>query len=371
MIFSKEYPAYISVRILMAVFSCLPMSLVLLIAKLVGTAQFYLDKKHRNTAYKNLRIAFAKEKSPAELKIILKKNFQGFAQNFAELLCLKRINKDYIKRYVVIEGREHIDNAFKRGNGIIFSGAHEGNWELSNAALGLLGYKFSIIAEVQRNKLLNSLLDSHRLDKGYGVIPVNSVLRSIVKNLKENSAVGVVIDHGGMNDGILVEFFNRLAYTPTGAIKLAMKYNAALLLGYVYRLKGPRHKLVIMPPFALANTGDLEKDLYTNLKKINEVIEDFIKEHPEEYLWSYKRWKKSPQKSIIILNDGQSQNHAKCQAKLTELKAQYKDCRIEVSELNSNEDLIHNYADIVISPFSLKTAAKNLARQNQAEVYLV
>ncbi|MCM8780185.1 MAG: lysophospholipid acyltransferase family protein [Candidatus Omnitrophica bacterium] len=367
----KEYPAYISVRLLMAVFSILPISAVLFIGKLVGTLQFYLDKKHRDIAYKNLRIALAREKSPQVLRAILKKNFQGFAQNFAELLCLGRINKAYVEKYLVIEGRQHIEAAFKRGKGVIFSGVHEGNWELSNASISLLGYPFSIIAETQRNKLLNALLDKYRRAKGYGVIPANSRLRSIIHCLKFNQGVGVVMDHGALQEGVLVEFFNRLAYTPTGALRLAIKYDAALLLGYVYRLNGPYHKLVIMPPFTLSRSPDLEKDLYLNLRKINSQIEDFIKAHPEEYLWSYKRWKNSPQRNVVIINDGNIRNLDSCRAKLAEIKSRCKGLRFEVSERSLNSDLMRIYADIVIAPRCLKKMAEKLARQNQAEVYYV
>jgi len=291
----KEYPAYISVRVLMVIFAILPIGLVLFIARGIGTLQYYLDKKHRAIAHKNLKLAFSGEKTPEELERILKKNFQSFAQNFAELLCLGRINKAHVEKYVSIEGHEHIERAFKRGKGIIFTGAHEGSWELSNAAIGLLGYKFSIVAEIQKNKLLNALLDRYRQNKGYGVIPINTMMRSIIKNLKNNEAVGVVIDHGGMEDGMLVEFFGKSAWTPTGAVRLAIKYNAALLLGFVYRVSGPSHRLLILPPVEIEQTGDLEKDVYNNLKRINGLVEGLIRKHPAEYLWSYKRWKNSPQ----------------------------------------------------------------------------
>ncbi|MDD5045189.1 MAG: hypothetical protein PHG51_06600, partial [Candidatus Omnitrophica bacterium] len=169
----KEYTVYISVRVLMTLFTILPMGLVLFIARAIGRLQYYLDKKHKNIARKNLNLAFSQEKTPEEIERILKKNFQCFAENFAELLCLKRIDKAYIEKHVTIEGREHIDNAFKKGKGIIFTGAHEGSWELSNAAISLLGYKFSIVAQVQKNRLLNSLLDRYRQQKGLNVIPVS------------------------------------------------------------------------------------------------------------------------------------------------------------------------------------------------------
>ncbi|MCM8771258.1 MAG: hypothetical protein NC936_05270, partial [Candidatus Omnitrophica bacterium] len=243
----KEYLVYFSVRILMFVFSWLPIEFALFIGKIIGRLQFYLDIKHRTVAYKNLKLAFAREKTPDELKKILKKNFQNFAQNFIELLYLKKIDQAYIKRYIKLEGRQYIEDAFRKKRGVIFVGAHEGSWELSNAGFALLGYPFSIIAETQRNQLLNQLLDKYRRSKGCGVIPNNTMLRQLIKNLKKNEAVGIVIDHGGLEEGILVEFFNRQAFTPVGAVRLALKYDIPLLLGYVYRIKGPYHKIVMLP----------------------------------------------------------------------------------------------------------------------------
>ncbi|MCM8763446.1 MAG: hypothetical protein NC829_03660, partial [Candidatus Omnitrophica bacterium] len=96
----KEYLVYFSVRILMFVFSWLPIEFALFIGKIIGRLQFYLDIKHRTVAYKNLKLAFAREKTPDELKKILKKNLQNVAQNCIEVLYLKKIDQAYIKRYI-------------------------------------------------------------------------------------------------------------------------------------------------------------------------------------------------------------------------------------------------------------------------------
>jgi len=64
------------------------------------------------------------------------------------LFCIGLRNiQEYVKKYIQLEGRAYIDEAFKCGRGAIFMGTHAGNWEISNAALGLLGIPYTIVAE--------------------------------------------------------------------------------------------------------------------------------------------------------------------------------------------------------------------------------
>lgn len=404
----EEYLGYFSVKFIIALFGCLPIRVGLVIGKFVGTLQYYLDSKHRAVAYKNIKLVFGKEKSPEELKKILRRSFQNFGQNFVELLSLGRINRKYVEKYIQLEGRQYIESAFEKGRGVIFSGIHAGSWELSNAAFGLLGYPFSIVARTQKNRLLNCLLDRYRLDKGYKVIPAHGLLRQIVKNLKSNEAVGLVLDHGALEEGVLIKFFGKLAYTPTGAIRLALKFEAPLVLGYIYRCGGPYHKLVMLPSFKMERTKDLEQDVLTNLERVNNLSEAIVRMHPEEYMWYYKRWKGSPQKKIIILNNGSRHNLDACLKKAEELKGQgnpgnseiniitveYKNALVKTllkfCALFSNKhcqgcgacvkfclkaaaykEFIRTYADIVIAPQDLEPPARLLSRENIAETHII
>ena len=88
-----DYIACILVRGLNKILSIVPISVSLWIGRVIGRLVFFFNKKRRVIAYANLKAAFAKEKSPAELKGITKRIYQNMAQTFAEVLNLTKINK--------------------------------------------------------------------------------------------------------------------------------------------------------------------------------------------------------------------------------------------------------------------------------------
>jgi len=404
-----EYLTYFSLRALIYLFSLLPVELALFIARILGRLQYVFDFKHRLLAYKNIKIAFAKEKEPQELCRILREGFINFAQNFVELLRLRCLDKNYLEKYIEFVGLKYIDAALAQKRGLILSGIHAGSWEISNASFGVLGYPYTILAETQRKSaLLDELLNSYRRSRGYQVISSGGFLRQMIEKLKKNEILGLVIDHGAIEQGVLLKFFGRRAYFPTGELKLALKLDAPLIFGYLYRKKGPYHRLVLAEPMRLEKGGDSAKELVNNLEKLNALVEKAVRAYPEEYLWTYKRWKGSPDKSLVaILADIQNENQ-RLEEKIKQLKEQEKDTAFEEKRLKiiyksrwhkllldfcaffSNpgcqgcmrcvkfcvnkdvyRELMHFYADYVVAQKKAKSIAKFIAFENKAELYLV
>ncbi|MCX7661502.1 MAG: hypothetical protein N2Z79_02315, partial [Candidatus Omnitrophica bacterium] len=88
----KEYFLYIIIKALSKISILLPYKLVIFSGKVLGNLFYYLDRKHRLVAYKNLRMCLASHRSFKEIKMILKKNFQNFGMNLVEVLIIPKIN---------------------------------------------------------------------------------------------------------------------------------------------------------------------------------------------------------------------------------------------------------------------------------------
>jgi len=266
---------------------------------------YYLDRRHKRSAYTNLRIAFSATKTPPELKRILKKSFINFAQNIVEILRLSKINESYFNKYVKVEGKNNITEAFKQGRGVVLIGTHFGNWEFPNLMISLMGFDYYIYAKEQK-RLTKLYLYLNKLRSGVGsnIMDKGNPVLQIARALKNNKLVGMVADHGGKG-GEFIPFFGKLAATPTGAMRFALKFDSPVTIGYIHRIKGPYHAIKFLS-FEVSRTADLEKDIKDNLIRINNVIEDYVRMYPEDNLWYYKRWKNSPQKNILILSDGKA-----------------------------------------------------------------
>ncbi|MFA5362680.1 MAG: ELM1/GtrOC1 family putative glycosyltransferase [Candidatus Omnitrophota bacterium] len=303
--FVLDYAGYILLKGFGPLVRALPRGIAYQSAAILGMAAYYLDRKHRSVVYTNLKTAFSGRWTPAETRRQVKKWYRCFSQIFLEMFFIPVIDKDYIRKYFEFSGFEHIGEAFKRGNGVIFMGVHAGSWELANVVCSNLGFPFTVLIKNQRLPRLNRLLNSYRTDQNTRVIGKGFQLREVVGVLKCNTSLGITVDQGG-REGTRVEFFGKDASMASGAVRLGLRFGAALIPVFLTRKEGPYKKIIVNPPLGLEKTGDPEKDIRVNLQRLISVFEKYIAVCPSEYLWSYKVWKYSNTRNILVLNDGKA-----------------------------------------------------------------
>lgn len=297
-----DYLACIAVKLLGPIIRALPLVFSLFLGKSIGELLYYFDSRHRALAYANIKSALGGRLSVKQLSEVTKKFYQHFGQNLIEVFLLPKIDKKYLDKYMLVEGKVNPWIGFDKGKGVILLSMHAGNWEFSNLVCKNLGFPFNFFVRDQRYPRLDKILNQYRQEKGGRVIQRNNPGRALIQALKNNEAVGMTIDQGGKN-GLVVKFFGKFASMPTGAIRLALKYGSEILPVYYTRLNGPYQKVIIGSRFALKKTGDEEVDIRENLQELMHVYEKFILEYPYEYLWNYKIWKYAHERNILILSD--------------------------------------------------------------------
>jgi len=165
----------------------------------------------------------------------------------------------------------------------------------------------------QRYPRLDRLLNSYRRSKGCKIIQRKGGIQQMIEVLRDNQAIGMTADQGGRR-GTLVKFFGRDASMSSGAVRMGLKYGTAIIPSFYIRTNGPYIRIIIEPPFELRKTGDLKKDIHDNLQRLAGVFEKYIMRYPKEYLWSYKIWKYSDERNILILNDARAGHLRQSQA---------------------------------------------------------
>lgn len=106
------------------------------------------------------------------------------------------------------------------------------------------------------------------------------------RSMKKNHILGFLSDKDGDKAGVPVLFMNRVFSFPQGPAVFARKFKAPILPIFIVRNKGGKgHTICVGKHFYYEETGDKERDLLVNSQKMATVIEDFIKEHPEDWLW--------------------------------------------------------------------------------------
>ncbi|OGW98658.1 MAG: hypothetical protein A2Z81_07610 [Omnitrophica WOR_2 bacterium GWA2_45_18] len=302
----KELIIYYSARLFGLVIQSLPLPVALWTGKFLGMMVYYVDARHKALAYANLKMAFSRLRSSDELKRITKILFQNYGRNLIELFRMPLLTPSKFAELVKIEGKENISEALKQGKGLILIAMHFGSWEMASVSCGLLDHPYKVIVKPQvKYSKLDELLNSYRACGGSVILSKGLGTRDFVKSLKNNEVIGMVVDQGG-KDGVLVPFFSRQASMSSGAIRMGLKWGVPLCFSIIIRENGAHHRMIINKPLELENTGDMEKDVVTNLTKIAGIMERYITEYPSEYMWFYKIWKYSKEAHITLLSDGKT-----------------------------------------------------------------
>ncbi|MDD5079316.1 MAG: ELM1/GtrOC1 family putative glycosyltransferase [Candidatus Omnitrophica bacterium] len=291
----------------------LPYRLVLVLGSLLGEVFYAFDFKHRAVAHANIKTAFCGAFPPCRIRRLTKQFYKAFGQNLFEIFLIPLIDKAYIRRYVTIEGLENIEAGFKKGKGAIFVAMHAGSWELSNIICANLSIPFNLFVREQKLPRLEKILNFYRGQKGCRLIQRENQTRQLIQVLRANESVAMTIDQGGRN-GTGVDFFGKDASMASGAVRLGLKYGCSLIPVFPVRIKGPHIKFIVDREFELKRSASVEKDIRDNLQGLVHVFEKHIRQYPQEYLWTYKSWKYSRQRDILILTDGKTGHLRQAQA---------------------------------------------------------
>ncbi len=296
---------FVIVKLVSIVSWCIPLRLALWMGRRGGDLARIVNSKRRAIAYANLKAAFPEKKS-CEIKKILKSHYENLGMSIVELLKLPVMGKRYLQRYLKVENFDRIERSLASGKGVILLGAHFGNWEIASLAASSRGHSFTVFAREQKHSRLNNLLNGYREMTGCKVITKGFAVREIIKTLYNNGIVAMLSDQDAGANGVFVNFMHRPASTAQGPISFALKTGAEIISCFVWRSGFKNHIVEIGEPLKLIDTGEKEKDIRKNLNMITDILEAYIRKCPDQWLWSHKRWKSSPQRTVLVLSDGKA-----------------------------------------------------------------
>ena len=243
----------------------------------------------RRTARRNLELALP-ELTPGERKRIVRGVFRSLARMAVVFARLPRLDRKNISMWIRYDGFEHFERALARGRGVLFAAAHLGNWELSAFAHALLAGPMDIVVRPLDNPLLDRLVERYRTLSGNRIIPKREAARAVLKALRANRAVGILIDQNAApEEGVFVDFFGRKACAGAAFARLAARSGATVIPGFaLWSDTERRYVLRFYPPIEM--TGDVRHDT----QRLHSFLESVIRQHPDQWLWIHRRWKTRP-----------------------------------------------------------------------------
>lgn len=272
----------------------LPRSLAMSLGRGAGRLVGALDRRHLAIADENLRHAFPDWDHARRLRTA-RGVYAHFGQMIVDILWLHGHSRDEVMSRLDVIGREHVDRAMAKGRGAIFVTAHLGNWEVIGLAHGWTFGPIAVVARPLDNPALDRRMCAFRAMAGNRVVYKTDALREVIRALHAGGGVAILIDQNVQEkDGLFVDFFGRPAATTTVAAALAVKTGCALVPGHTTIGPDGRYRAVYDPPIEWTPSGDKQADIAFITQALTRVIEGWIREHPDQWLWIHRRWKTQP-----------------------------------------------------------------------------
>lgn len=281
---------YYSLKGLSFLVCLLPYRALVLLGKGVGRLYYYIAKKQRLRAEATIRerLGYSQEQAEATIRRL----FHQLGITALELLYLPALNKDNIRGLVSFDRPQLLWDTLSEGRGVVMLACHLDNWEWLGAALALNGFPLSAVEKPQPNRVYSDFMNELRRGVGQEIFSrgTNEIL-GCARAMKKGRMLGLIADQDGGYDGIFVPFLGKMASTPQGPAYFARKFHAPLIpIFIVRRPDGYGHQAIVKDPIRYEDTGDRRADDLRITLAYTQVVEEVIKEYPDNWLWFQHRW---------------------------------------------------------------------------------
>lgn len=267
----------------------LPLKLAYAVAVLISDIHYLFSDLDKAAVEDNLKAIFP-EKDAKSIDGIRKRMFRNFAKYLVDFFRFSLLNEEYIKKNIKIENRAYLDEALKKGQGVITLTAHIGNWELGGVVIALLGYPFSAVALPHKYKKVNDFFNYQRQSKGMKVIPLGRAVRQCMGILRKNEVLALVGDRDFTENGITLEFFGKPAVFPEGAAAFAVKTGAVIIPGFMVRNPDDTFTLRFEKPLENTPVDDKKTEIKNLILHYKSIFEDYIRRYPDQWYMFRRFW---------------------------------------------------------------------------------
>ncbi len=281
------------IKLILILSAKLPLSLNHAFGRFLGRRLINSNATEKKTAQTNISLCFpylSSQEHQHLLEETLIESGKTITESGLVWLCSKEKFENLVKE---VHGEEHLKAGLEKGKGVILAVPHLGNWE----AIGMYcspRYPMTSLYRPPRVSGLDDIIRTARQRFGAKLVPTDaSGVKALLKALKNNEITAILPDQDPRdNGGEFAPFFGIQANTMTLLSKLVQKSGATVLCAYAQRLPNSKGFAV---HFAPVNDGIYSQEISTSVTAINQAIEDAVQKCPEQYQWSYKRFRTRPQ----------------------------------------------------------------------------
>src|SRR6202048_1457297 len=291
-----EYFVYLIYRTGFALIALVPLRAVFVLGKALGFCAWLVLGKYRRLGFHNVDIACGVEKSPREMRRLVRRHFQRLGANLLSSLKLAAMPLEEARANVRIENADAAHRELRAGRPVVFILSHIGNWELQAqifpAVIGYVGN--STVYQPLKNRYIDEHVRTLRGLAGVEMFDRNEGFQKAIEVLRGGGAIGILSDQHAGDQGLWVPFFGTLASTTSLPALLAKRTGAAVLGTAIYSESPGRWRMAFTD--RIYSPGDSVGAL---TPKANDLIAAQTRRAPEDGFWLHNRWK-TPRPNFLL-----------------------------------------------------------------------
>lgn len=233
-------------------------------------------------ARKNLAMIFP-EKTEDQREQITSETWENLGRMIGENpIFLKMKEQELEKHFNII----NIDNLLKfKGKRALFFTAHMANWEIARRMVDFKGINLHAVYRKVNNPRIEKMISELRGNIGIPMIPKGKYgAKLLIEAIKQEKQIVMLLDQK-MNDGIKIDFLGKPAMTASAIASLALKYDCPIIPIQIIRKDKYYFDMIFHPKLELTN-----KNIEAIMQEINDIIGDWVKQNPGQWLWLHRRW---------------------------------------------------------------------------------
>lgn len=196
---------------------------------------------------------------------------------------------------VEIAGKEHIIEAYEKGDGVLLMTAHFGEWELLPYVLSTLSIPCSAVTRKIDEPTLEREIQKRRESQGVEVFSRGNAAASMLRALRAGKVVVVLADQNSSES--FLPFFGHPTGTVLGPAVISLRTGSPMVPAFCAKDEHGKHNVWFEPP--LRPCEDRGKEAEGLMVAYNRTVESAVRRYPDQYLWFHDRWRSARQAGLL------------------------------------------------------------------------
>ena len=252
------------------------------------------------TAIRNIRMSFPNE-SDAWHREVRKESFRELGRMTGEFPHMDKFLERYKSGELEFKGKEHVEATL--GKGAVFIGGHFTDWEVTSLCLAQVDPTCHFTYRPANNPIIDKYIVDTRASFGLALQAAKGQEggMGLLRSLKKKRSIALMNDQK-YNKGLAVPFFGYDCMTADGPTRLALKFGVPLIPITGRRIEGTKFVATAYPPIPLDYANpDADQTVYDGVLRINQFMEERVREAPGQWFWAHRRWPKEAWKKAGVM----------------------------------------------------------------------